>query len=322
MSLPVLGIDISKKKMDVALVVGAKTLDKVFDNTPKGVSDLIKWLNYRKIDKVHACLEATGTYGEEVAVALADAGHTVSVMNPARIWAFGQSLGARTKTDRVDARIIAQFCQTMVPEPWIAPSAEVRELREMVRCLGNLNEMLQMERNRLDAGVTSSEVTQILERNIAHLEAQIAQLERLIEDHIDKHPGLKEQRDLLVTIKGVGHKTANAFLAEIGEVSNFDSAREVAAYCGLSVREYVSGATVRGKARLSKVGNARLRAALYFPAVVAMTWNPAIHALAGRMRDRGKAKMAIVGAAMRKLLHQMFGVLKTRTPFNPTLNVN
>lgn len=321
MTLPVLGIDISKKTMNVALVVGTKTLDKVFSNDAAGAAALIQWLTYRKVDKVHACMEATGTYAEHVAEALADAGHVVSVENPARIWAFGQSAGARTKTDREDARIIAQYCQAMSPAPWTAPSPEFRKLREMIRCLGNLNETRQMELNRLEAGVSSREVTRILEGNIAHLEAQIAELERLIDDHIDHHPDLKKQRDLLVTIKGVGEKTANAFLAELGEVSNFKSAREVAAYFGLSVREHSSGTSVRGKSRLSKQGNARLRAALYFPAIVAMMWNPAIRALAERMAARGKSKMAIIGAAMRKLVHQMFGVLKHGTVFNPALNL-
>lgn len=317
----VLGIDISKRKMDVALLKDGKPFDKVFDNDAEGIAKLVQWLAYRKAGKVHACLEATGTYGEAVAEALVEAGHTVSIVNPSRIKGFAQSALSRTKTDRQDARLIAQFCLAWAPEAWIPPAAEVKELREMIRCLHNLEDMLQMEKNRLEAGVSSPEVQQILERNIAHLEAQIEELERLIEDHIDKHPKLKDQRDLLTTIKGVGEKTANTFLAEIGTVSNFRTAKEVAAYCGLNVQERTSGSSVRGRSRLSKTGNAHLRKALYFPAVVAKTWNPAIRALAKRMEARGKTNMAIIGAAMRKLVHQMFGVLKTRTSFNSALNV-
>lgn len=251
MSISVLGIDISKRKMDVALVMGTKTYDKVFDNTAAGVAKLVDWLSYRKAGLVHACLEATGTYGEDVAQALVNAGHTVSVVNPARIKGFAQSALSRTKTDRQDARLIAQFCQALKPEPWSAPSTETKELREMIRCLNNLEGMWQMEHNRLESGVSSAEVTKILEGNLTHLATQIKQLESLIEDHFDKHPKLKQQRDLLTTIKGVADKTANAFLAEIGDIGNFRSAREIAAYCGLNTRERTSGSSVRGKPCIS-----------------------------------------------------------------------
>ena len=149
MSVSVLGIDIAKQKFDVALLLDGKTKHKSCKNSAEGFETLMLWLEKQGIQKVHACLEATGNYGEDLAIYLHEAGHTVSIVNPARIKGFAQSELIRTKTDKIDAGIIARFCLAMKPEPWIPPSPEIRSLRALVRRVDSLIDMRSQEKNRI-----------------------------------------------------------------------------------------------------------------------------------------------------------------------------
>ncbi len=313
----ILGIDISKATFDVVLVQEDRTKSGVFPNTPQGFSKLGRWLKKQGVETVHACLEATGTYGEALAECLYTAGHRVSVVNPAQIKAYGQSQLTRNKTDQADARVIADFCATQHPAVWTPPAPEWKELQALVRHLDSLKEMRQQERNRLSAGISSATVAQALHAHIAFLNQQIAALEQQIQAHIDHHPDLKRQHKLLRSIPGIGNLTAFTLLAEIRSIPAFDSARQLAAFAGLSPRQHRSGSSVRGQTRLSKTGSARLRKALYMPAIVAKRHNPLIAAFCQRLLARGKAMMAVIGAAMRKLLHLVYGVLKSGRPFDP-----
>jgi transposase len=182
------------------------------------------------------------------------------------------------------------------------------------------------EVNRLSSGVAVEAVRESVEELIAHLEEQIRRTGKLIRDHINKHPGLKRQRELLDTIPGIAETTAAALPAEVPGILQYKSARQVAAFAGLVPRERQSGSSVRGRVRLSKIGNARLRKALYFPALRKALYFPAVTALrcspffqewAAGLRQRGKSKMAVIGAVMRKLIHLAYGVLKTGKPFDP-----
>ena len=149
MSAPVLGIDVAKLKIEVALLVDGKVKNKSFKNTMEGFEALALWLRKLGTPQVQACLEATGNYGEDLAIYLHEAGHSVSIVNPARIKGFAQSELIRTKTDKIDAGIIARFCLAMRPETWIPPSPEVRLLRALVRRADSLIDMLTQEKNRL-----------------------------------------------------------------------------------------------------------------------------------------------------------------------------
>jgi transposase len=239
------------------------------------------------------------------------------VVNPAAIKAYAQSRLSRTKTDRVDASLIAGFCAERRPPAWRPPAPELRELQALVRRLEALVEMRVAEENRLAAGGAVAAVRASVEEHIAYLSEQIKRTEKLISDHIDSHPGLRRQRELLDSIPGVGEATAAALLAEVPDIKQYRSARQLAAFAGLVPRERQSGSSVRGRVRLSKIGNARLRKALYFPAVTALRCSPFFQAWAEGLRARGKSKMAVIGAAMRKLVHLAYGVLKTGRPFDP-----
>jgi transposase len=318
MNLLPLGLDIAKLKFNACLVrEGGQLRHKVFANNPDGFSQLSGWLEKQGAGRVHACLEATGAYGDSLAAHLHEQGHTVSVVNPAAIKAYAQSRLSRTKTDRVDAALIAGFCSERRPPEWQPPAPELRELQALVRRLDSLVEMRTMEENRLSSGVTVEAIRESVEGHIAYLAEQIKRTEALIRDHIDRHPGLKRQRELLDSIPGIGETTAAALLAEVPDIKDYRSARQVAAFAGLVPRERQSGSSVRGRVRLSKIGNARLRKALYFPAVTALRCSPFFQEWAAGLRQRGKSKMAVIGAAMRKLIHLAYGVLKTGRPFDP-----
>ena len=318
-----LGIDISKLNFDAALLDtstgkdSGKPRHRAFPNTPAGFQRLQEWLGEAK---VHACLEATNTYGDALARFLHENGHTVSVVNPAQVKAHATALATRAKTDKADAALIARFCLMHRPEPWTPPLPEVAQLQALVRRLEALQEMRQMEMNRLDT--SGPIVREEIAEHVAFLETQIAKTEKAVADHIDQNPTLRQNSDLLESVPGIGGATAAVILAEIGDARQFASARQVAAFAGLDPRVRQSGTSVRGRSRLSKAGSPRLRRALYFPAMAAMRFNPAVAALRQRLLLAGKPGKLIVGAAMRKLLAIAFGVLKSGRPFDPAHGLN
>ena len=317
MEVTFVGIDIAKKKFDVAVLLGEKVKSAAFHNTADGFTVFGRWLTKLGLERVHACMEATGTYGEELALYLHRAGHVVSVVNPAKIKGFAQSELSRTKTDKADAALIARFCRAMRPEAWQPTAPEVKELQSLVRRLESLNDMLTQERNRLP--ITHGMASASIERTISHLETEIQSTRRLIREHIDQDPQLRGKRDLLESIPGIGPATSAMILAEFGDVARFNEARRMASFCGLTPRHRQSGSSVRGKSMMSKTGSSRIRRALYMPALAAIRYNPVIIAFRTRLLANGKSKMVVVGAVMRKLVHIIFGVLKSGKPFDPAI---
>jgi transposase len=317
MSKTVLGIDISKKKMDVLLVLNDKPIKKIFENTSESFKLLDGWLKSLRAGRdVHICLEATGPYSEPVAEFLFEKGYRVSMVNPLKVRDFGKAQFRRNKTDPADARLIADFCLAMEPEGWHPLPPEVKHLQALTRRIESLDQILLAERNRLKESAPRS-VQPSLKRMIRNLEKEIAEVKKLIKEHIDNNPDLKEQSDLLRSIPGIGEKTAHLLLGEL-EFSAFPSARSVAAHVGLTPRKDQSGSSLN-KTRISKLGSGRLRKALYFPAISALKHNEVIKSLASRLSQNGKKPMEVICAAMRKLLHIAFGVLKHHRPFDPNL---
>jgi transposase len=318
MTEPILGIDLAKLKFNVCLInLKGKLTHKVFPNNATGFGQLSDWLSTQGVERVHACMEATGTYGEALSLSLHEAGHTVSVVNPAAIKAFAGSRLSRTKTDRVDAELIARFCLAQEPARWTPLPAEVRELQALVRRMESLIEMRGMEQNRLSSGIVVDSVRESVEEHLTYLDEQIKRCEELIRKHIKGHPTLKRQSELLDSIPGIADTTAALLLSEITDITQYSSARQVAAYAGLVPRERQSGTSVRGRTRLSKIGNARLRRALYFPAITAIRCSPFFQTWAEGLLKRGKSKMSVICAVMRKLVHVAYGVLKSGKEFDP-----
>jgi transposase len=186
-----------------------------------------------------------------------------------------------------------------------------------VRRLESLVEMRVMEENRLSSGITVGSVRESIEAHLAYLNHEIKRTEELIRKHIDSNPTLRQQSQLLDSIPGIAQTTAALLLSEITDIRQYRSARQVAAYAGLVPRERQSGSSVRGRTRLSKIGNARLRRALYFPAITALRCSPFFQQWAEGLLKRGKNKMSVICAVMRKLLHVAYGVLKSGKEFDP-----
>lgn len=316
----IVGIDVSKANFHAVLLEGDQERRKSFSNNAKGFEQLLRWLGNRDVERAHVCLEATGSYGVALATFVHDHGHIVSMVNPARVKGFAQSELVRSKTDAIDAGVIARFCAALRPDPWAPPAPEIRELQALTRRLGSLMNARAQELNRAQSPGLTASVQASIDAHIAHLDDQIAALEQQIRDHIDRHPMLRQRRELLVSIPGIGEKTASLLLGELPDITKFSGAKQVAAYAGLAPQIRQSGSSVRGKTRLSKRGNPQLRKGLFYPAMVAMRYNPTIAAFAARLRAAGKNGMTIVGASMRKLLHLVYGVLKSGTPYNPRIN--
>ncbi|HEX7586889.1 MAG TPA: transposase [Anaerolineae bacterium] len=311
----ILGIDVSKETYAVALLLESRVTQREFPNTPRGFEQLSAWLARRGVQQVHACLEATGRYGDALAEYLFQAGYTVSVVNPARIKAYMRSQLARNKTDPLDAVLIADFCRTQNPPPWSPPPSEIRELQELLHQYAAVQAARQAEANRLQAGLKAHAVQHLIQDHLDFMDRQLDEIKQLIQDLINRHPHLKSQRDLLTSIPGIADLTAAHLI--VVELHRFADTRAVTAFGGLNPMVRTSGKSVRGKPRLSKIGQGSLRKALYFPALTAKRCNPIIKAFCERLAERGLCPMAIIGAAMRKLLCLAYGVLKSGRPFDP-----
>jgi transposase len=315
-----LGIDVSKAKLDCALrLANGKLRHKVVANSRDGLEALRVWLSHQGAGQLHVCMEATNIYWEAAAEFLAGIeGCTVSVVNPAQIKAFGASRMVRTKTDKADAQVIAQFCAERNPRPWQPPSAAEQALRALVLRLDSLQTMHTQESNRLEvarpvvqAGITS---------HLDWLDKEIKQLIKQIKHHIDADPDLRNKQRLLESVPGLGERTTAVLLAFYAQPERFGNARQAAAFAGLDPRQHESGSSVKGKPKMSKVGHAFLRKTLYMPAVVALYKTPWGGKFLTRLAASGKPPMLIIGAMMRKLIHVAFGILKSGKPFDPAMH--
>lgn len=313
----VVGIDVAKHSLDIATLQanGKHRTKSKLANTPAGFKEVEKWLEKHAQSGAWIVMEATGIYHEAVAEYLHGLGYQVCVMNPARIASYAQSELSRGKTDRTDAKLLATYGLRHVDQlrVWAPTPPAQKRLQALVRRLQDLKEIEQMERNRLE--VSDASVQPSIHELLAHVERQIAETLHAIKLHIDDDPDLRGRRDLLVSIDGIADQTAALLMAELGDPLRFGEARAIVAYAGLNPRLQQSGQH-QGHVRISKIGSPRLRAGLFMPALVAMTHNPAIKALSKRLKEKGKAGKQIVCAAMRKLLHIAYGVLKSGVPFD------
>lgn len=315
-----LGIDVAKAKLDCALrLPNGKFRAKAVPNSLEGFAMLLAWLTAHKAESVHVCMEATGIYWEEVAQHLAITGLSVSVVNPAQIKAYGASRLTRSKTDTIDAKLIADFCAERQPPVWQPRSEAEVALRALVLRLDALQTMRIQESNRLQ--VAREAVRGDIQQHLDWLDTAIRQLIDVINDHIDHHPDLKQQRELLDSIPGIGERTSAIILAFYADTSRFANSRQAAAFAGLDPRQYESGSSIKGKPRLSKVGHSFLRKAMYMPAMVTLYKTAWGKQFRSRLASTGKPNKVIIGAMMRKLIHVAFGVLKSAKPFDSAIHL-
>ena len=312
-----LGIDLSKEYFDVTLQneQGEKSSNH-FDNDEAGYKALQKWLKEQGVKELHACMEATNIYWEKLAQFLHEKGYQVSVVNPARIKGFAMSQLRRNKTDKQDGDVIVEFCKALNPKVWTPPTLEVSKLRAMVRLRATLVKTVTQQRNRL-GDCQDEESKACFTRLIETLQSEIRQVESRIEAHIIQYPQLKQDAEWLDSIQGIGPISTWTILAEMPELATYEDAHAAAADAGVNPSHYESGDTIRRKPKISKVGKASIRGVLHMAALTAIQHNPVVKAMAERLAKRGKTKNVIIAAAIRKLIHLAYGVLRNKKPFDP-----
>ena len=314
------GIDVGK---DELVVAGDGKIIKTFGTTVGDVKKLARWvMRQAKGQAVHIGMEATGVYSHGVALGLSRYDRfLISVINPAQIKAFGRAMLVRTKTDRVDAKVIREFVRSQSPTAWVAPSPVRQQLYALVVQTDALGLEIRQWKNRRHAQERDVHVPEaVIGSTSAIIDSLTCEQERLydaINDLCTTEPELAEDIALLTSIKGVGIRSATQILAYGGESLTTRSRRQLDAHAGLVPAERQSGTSVRGKSHLAKQGNARLRHALYMPTLVAVHYNPLLSLVYKRLVDRGKAKKVALVACMRKLLNIIRAMLTKKKAFDP-----
>lgn len=323
----VLGIDVAKDTLAIALLPFVKPtsvkkeIPKKLNvpNSKEGFLILQNWLCEHNVTQLHVCLEATSTYGDAVAHYLYGCNYLVSVVNPLLTRRHSESEGLRGKTDPMDAASIARYCREKIPRAWCPPTPEQHKLISLTRHIEHLKKLRKMEVTTLQVpGLDELEI-ESFGIIISSIDAQIILINKAIRAHVAAHSVLAERTKLLLSIPGIGETTAWIIVAELGDRVDICTPRQLAAFAGLTPQPWQSGNSVNGKPRLSKKGNIRLRNVLFYPAMTAMRCNPIVKSFSQRLSDNGKSKMAVLGAAMHKLLKIAVAILKSGKPFDPNI---
>lgn len=315
------GIEVAAKELVVSLQrEGQRKALKAFDNGPQGHQAIIRHLRCPG-RRVRVCLESTGVYGLDLALALQRAGLEVMVANPRAVRHFATAMMQRSKNDRLDAVVLLEFAIRMPFRAWVAPGPAALELHAVARRLEALTDMQAAEKCRWHAAsatdTTPPALRRDLERSLRSIRRALARLSGEAVKIIDQDPGLKLRFDLLISVRGsIAATSAIQILAELAVAPQELNVRQQVAYTGIDPRECSSGTSVHKKVRISKAGNAHLRRALYMPALVAIRRQPNLRAFYQHLRDRGKPKMVALIAVMRKLLHAIYGMFKHQQAFD------
>lgn len=310
------GVDVAKDKFDVALLINNKHKHKCFNNNKKGYLSFLKWIHMH-IESPWVCMEATGHYSELIADFLTKHTVRVSVVNPLQIKNFARMKLSRNKNDIIDAQIIREYCERMQPHTFSPRSEEQKELKDLTKLLDTLKEQLVRLKNQLES--TQGKLTKkAIQKLIKQLEKEIKTIEVQLSGLVKKNKNIEDKMSLITSIKGVGKITAYKIIAQISDIKHFSSAKQFAAYIGISPKQHQSGKYM-GRTTISRIGDSRLRKALYMAALVAVNHNQALLPFINRLREKGKAPKSIICAVMRKLAHLIFGILKSGQPFNAKL---
>lgn len=315
------GIDVSAGTLDVAIDRGhGQIWTGRFENSAAGHQRLVRMLS-KKGQAVRVCVEATGVYHLDAALALqGERSIEVMVANPRATKDFARAQMQRSKTDQTDALSLLEFVRRMEFEAWEPPPREILELRTLARHMAALAIMRAQEKNRRHAldqvtGLGDS-VRDAIQEHIQYLDGTIRELQAKALEVIAASPELQVAFGQLVSVKGIAEASAVAILAELAVLPKDMKAREWVAHAGLDPRRQQSGTSVQGQIRISKVGNRHLRRALYMPTIVAVQHEPRIKAFYAKLLGRGKKPMQANVAVMRKLLHAIHGMLRNGKPFD------
>lgn len=312
MQINAVGLDISKLTIDAAIKQNDAYTVAKFDNTKQGHQALRQWLKAHKAKKPHICMEATGIYYEAIADYLSDY-YTLSVVNPLKIKKYSEAVFARTKNDKQDAKLIADFCATVKPQPWIKPTQAQRQLDRLIACQSQLIGQCTALQNRQHVA-TDDFIKEVNQTIIDTLKAQIARLKAEIKAHINSNQDMKQKLDKIQTIDGIGEGSAPSIINYLHS-KEFTSVKQYIAYIGLCPSEKQSGTSVKGKGRLTKYGHRQAKSVYFMPALVAYR-NRMYPDFIKRLEAKGKPKKVIIVALMRKLATIAYYVYTTNTEFD------
>jgi transposase len=301
------GIDVSKHRLDVHVRPSSQTLTAARDST--GLQQLVGSL--RKLAPALIVLEATGGFEITVAAALASAGLPLAVVNPRQIRDFARATGRLAKTDALDAQVIALFAERIRPEPRPLADADSQNLAELIARRRQVVEMIGMETNRLYQ-VRNARVQRMLRTTVNTLTAQLAELDRDIDDTIKRSPVWRAADNLLTSVPGIGDVTAHTLIADLPELGQLDR-RRLAALVGVAPINRDSG-QMRGKRTIAG-GRSDVRNALYMATLSAIRWNPIISQHYKSLVERGRPKKVALVACMRRLLGILNAIMRTNTPW-------
>jgi transposase len=314
------GVDVSATTLSVAVRQEDQRFEeRVFDNTANGHKALIAWLRKRKA-RARVSLEATGIYSLDLALALDRAkGIEVAVLNPKLVHRFAQTL-RRSKTDSADAQALAEYSRRMPFAPWCPPGLSGLQLRTISRHIQGLVVEHTRQNNRLHAANKSTStprcVVNDLKRSIASLKQRILHLRSEAQALVRSDEAMQKRFELLIRIPGIAAISALQLLGELAPLSPEMSVRQWVAHSGLDPAHQISGTSVHKPSRISRAGNRHLRHALYMPALVAVRRDPHLKAFYETLLSRHKAKLQALIAVARKLLHAIYGILRTQTPYD------
>lgn len=308
------GFDVSKKFFDVCVLEAGQERVHRFSNDSAGLAAVVKWLS----NDTQCVMEATGPYYLQLACYLHRHGFEVSVINPLVIRRFCQMRMLRAKTDKADARMIALYGQRELPTLWEPPSQYTVTLQQ----LDALSQQLQKQQTALRNQLESFEASGMMEKStrlklkklVAHLEKELQQLAKDTDKILVTYH--QEMLANLLTIPGLGKKTATVLIMITGGFSRFSNYKQLSAYVGLSPRIYESGSSVRGKARICKMGMGRIRALLYLCSWSAKRCNQSCQLLYDRLVAKGKSKRLALIAVANKLIKQAFAIATTQTVYD------
>jgi transposase len=314
------GIDVSAAQLVVAREgESGRWLQRSFPNRARGHQALIRWLQ-KSGGRVRVCLEATGRYSLDLALALHTAsGIEVAVLNPKVVHAFAATL-CRSKSDPADAQVLAEYARRMPFQPWHPPGAAALELRNLTRHISALTQQHTQARNRLhalSASTTGSRwVQQDLKRSLRDLQRRMEKMRRAALALIAQDAELRPRFARLLSMPGIAEISALALLGELALLAPGLTVRQWVAHSGLDPAHYDSGSSVHKRARISRAGNRYLRRALYMPALVAARRDPHLRAFYQVLLARHKAKLQALMAVARKMLHAIFGMFRAGTDYD------
>jgi transposase len=302
----IVGIDVSKERLDVCLRPGGEAL--AFSRDAAGIEALVARLAGQSCGLV--AVEATGGFETVVVASLGAAGLPVVVVNPAQVRAFAQAVGKRAKTDPIDAAVIAHFAEATRPQVRPLPDADTQMLADLIARRRQIIQMIVAERQREKRA--GKRMRKSILRLLKALQAELSEIDKDIDAAVRGSPAWREKEDLLASVPGIGPTIARTLIAELPELGTLDR-RQIAALAGLAPWTRQSGQW-RGRSFIGG-GRAAVRTALFQGALVAARWNPLLKTFHQRLIGAGKPKMVAIIAVARKLLTILNAILRDKNPW-------